>query len=201
VSILARLLKRPPPADEGRPAAASPPVAASHTVEPPMAAASVHDLLRIEETRDAEFFAGDLFRRRFRQEPPTYPRHFVAFYRESPARYASVGYVHYTPLDDSYLCGGLVFDERAYRRMPGPHRALVRSAGGIAEVMLRDSFALLAPTAAIFGYVGDRQAEAVDLRVGFRRVDHPHVMVAWQRELPEDEKAARIARVIALGPF
>jgi hypothetical protein len=195
LSILDRLFKRQAP-----PAPAEPAAAPAHADETRIAAHEVGDIVRVEETQDAEFFAGDLFRRRFRQEPPKYPRHFVTFYRESRNRYVPVGYVHYTPFEDSFLCGGLVIDDRLYRRIAAPHRALIRDAGGIAEIMLRATFARLAP-ATIFGYVGDRQAEAVDLRVGFRRIDHPHVMVAWQSELNDDEKAARIARVIALGPF
>ena len=175
--------------------------AAINDDDTPIEAQSIADLVHVDEVGDAEFYAGDLFRRRFRQAPPSLPRHFVAFYREARTRYRSIGYVHYSPFEDTFLCGGLVIDDRAYRRIPAPHRAIIKRAGGIAELMLRTTFARLAAAPAIWGYVGDKQAEEVDLRAGFRRTHHPHVMVVWNRDLPEVEKAARLERVIALGPF
>lgn len=167
----------------------------------PVEAGSVRDIVRVEETTDAEFFAGDLFRRRFGADPPDYPRHYVAFYRHGRTSYLPVGYIHYTTFEDSFLCGGMVIDERLYRRLPPPHRKLIRDAGGIAEIMLRETFARLAHAPAIWGYVGDKQAEAVDARVGFRHTRDQHVMVVWNRDLSEEEREARLARVIALGPF
>jgi hypothetical protein len=169
--------------------------------EPAIEAKSLPDIVRVEETSDAEFYAGDLFRRRFRANPPDFPRHYVAFYRQGRTRYLPVGYIHYTAFEDTYLCGGMVIDDRRYRRIPAPHRKLIKTAGGIAEIMLRETFARLAAAPAIWGYVGDKQAEEVDVRVGFRRTRHPHVMVVWNRDLPEAERAARLDRVIALGPF
>lgn len=164
-------------------------------------AASVSDIVHVDEVGDAEFYAGDLFRRRFGHAPPAFPSHYVAFYRASRSSYWPAGYVHYAAFEDMYMCGGMVVDDRLYRRIPTEHRALIRNAGGIAEIMLRDTFARLRHAPAIWGYVGDKQAEAVDLRAGFVHTHHPHVMVVWNRALPEVEKAALIERVIALGPF
>jgi hypothetical protein len=164
-------------------------------------AETVDEVLRIEEVANAEFFVGDLFRRRFRGDPPDYPKHFVAFYRPERSTLQAVGYVHYTQFEDSWLCGGLVIDDRLYRRMPSAHRDLIRHAGGIAEKLLRDTFARLADAPAIWGYVGDALAEKVDLRAGFRHTKDRYVMVCWNKDLPEDEKAQRLARVVALGPF
>ena len=169
--------------------------------EPPIDATSVRDILRVEEVSDAEFYAGDLFRRRFRGPPPDYPRHYVAFYRQGRTRYLPVGYIHYTRFEDTWLCGGMVIDDRLYRRIPATHRKLIKAGGGIAEMMLRDTFARLADAPAIWGYVGDKQAEEVDKRAGFVHTHHAHVMVVWNRELPEADKAARLERVIGLGPF
>jgi hypothetical protein len=169
--------------------------------DPAVEAKAITDIVRVEEVSDAEFYAGDLFRRRLGGNPPNFPMHFVAFYRQGRTRYLPVGYIHYTAFEDTYLCGGMVIDDRLYRRIPAPHRKLIKNAGGIAEIMLRETFARLTAAPAIWGYVGDKQAEEVDVRVGFRHTHHPHVMVVWNRELPEAEKAARLERVIALGPF
>ena len=174
---------------------------ATDTQTAPSEAASISDILRVDEVTDAEFYAGDLFRRRFGHEPPSFPRHYVAFYRATRTSYWPVGYVHYAAFEDMMLCGGMVIDDRLYRRLPATHRALLKQGGGIAEIMLRETFARLHAAPAIWGYVGDKQAEAVDLRAGFRRTHHPYVMVVWNQPLSDDEKAARTERVIALGPF
>jgi hypothetical protein len=164
-------------------------------------ATSIDDIIRVEEVADAEFFIGDLFRRRFGSDPPNYPRSFVAFYQPVRSRLEAVGFVHYLGHEDSYLCGGLVIDERRYRRMPLEHRMVIKAAGGIAEKMLRVTFARLADAPAIWGYVGDRLSERVNLRVGFRHTEDKYILVCWNKDLPAEEKAQRLARVAALGPF
>lgn len=177
---------------------------ARSSATPPEAAVNattIRDIVRVEETRDAEFYAGDLFRRRFRSDPPDFPRHYVAFYRHGRTSYLPLGYVHHSAFEDSYLCGGMVIDDRLYRRISAPHRRLIKEAGGIAQFMLTETFALLAHAPAIWGYVGDKQAREVDLRAGFQPTDHPYLMVVWNHDIPEEQKAARMARVLALGPF
>ena len=161
----------------------------------------VASLLRVQEVADARFFISALFRRRFGSDAPDYPRHFVAFYATTESSFMAVGYVHYSPFDECWLCGGLVIDERAYRRIPLQDRQAIRASGGIAEIMLRDTFAGLRDAPAIWGYVGDKQSEVVCRRAGFVRTDDPHVMVVWNPALPEADKPARLARVIGIGPF
>jgi hypothetical protein len=164
-------------------------------------ATSIDDIIRVEEVADAEFFIGDLFRRRFGSDPPNYPRSFVAFYQPVRSRLEAVGFVHYLRHDDSYLCGGLVIDERRYREMPLDHRKVIRAAGGIAEKMLRVTFARLADAPAIWGYVGDKLSEKINLRVGFRHTEDRYILVCWNKDLPAEEKAQRLVSVAALGPF
>ena len=164
-------------------------------------ASSIDDIIRVEEVSDAEFFIGDLFRRRFHGDPPNYPRSFVAFYQPVRSRLEAVGFVHYLMFEDSYLCGGLVIDERRYRQMPSEHRKAIKNAGGIAEKMLRITFARLVNAPAIWGYVGDTLSEKVNLRVGFRHTAHKYIIVCWNKELSPEEKEQRLARVAALGPF
>jgi hypothetical protein len=216
VSLLSRLFRTrdstkaadndPSSASEMAPIAPEPaktpePSAAASDQPNYVAAASIDDIIRIEEVSDAEFFIGDLFRRRFHGDPPNYPRHFVAFYQPVRSQLEAVGFVHYLAHEDSYLCGGLVIDERRYRQMPAEHRKAIKAAGGIAEKLLRVTFARLANAPAIWGYVGDPLAEKVDLRAGFRHTAHQHIMVLWNKELSPEEKEQRLARVVALGPF
>ena len=154
----------------------------------------------VVEVDDVERHAGELFRRCFHQPPPNYPRHYVAR-ADSAGETRTIGYIHYTPLEQVYLCGGMCIDDRAYRRLPSEHRAALKAAGGIAELMLRHTFAALSSAQAIFGYVGDTRSERVNLRAGFRHTGRPHLIVHWPRPLPEAQQRALIAKIAAIGPF
>ena len=158
----------------------------------------------VVEVDRAEVFVGSLFRRRFRTDSfPDYPRHFVAFATLPDESLVSLGYVHYTLWQGCALCGGLVIDERHYRRLPTHIRKAIHQAGGVAEQLLRQTFSLLKDnTTAIWGHVGDKQSEKVCLRVGFEPTDSQYVMVVWNSpELTQAEKKEWIERVTALGPF
>lgn len=155
---------------------------------------------KVTEVGDVEAYAGDLFRRCFRCDPPREPRHFVARVAIDQSE-RTIGYIHYARLDDIYLAGGMCIDERTFRRLPAGHRAALKAAGGIAEQMLRFTFAELSGARAIFGYVGDKRAERVDLRAGFRHTGRKHLIVVWPRRLRSAEREAIIDRVAALGPF
>lgn len=177
------------------------PAKAPQTEQEP-APTALEQILRVERTSTCHFYVGELFMRRFNSpESPGGGRHYVAFYREAPGRFSAVGYVNYLQHEDSWLCGGLVFDDRLYRRIPASHRALIKASGGVAEAILRQSFLDLKESPAIWGYVGDKQAEAVDLRAGFIHTRHDKVMVVWNRDLGEQEKEQRLQKVIDLGPF
>ncbi|WP_088178828.1 hypothetical protein [Thauera butanivorans] len=162
------------------------------------------DILLVMEVDMAEALVGDLFRRRFRTDSfPQRPRHFVGFYRGADGALLPVGYVHHDTWNGNSLCGGLVIDERMYRRIPAVDREAIHAAGGVAEAMLRGSFALLeAGLVAIWAHVGNRQSEKVCHRVGYRRTDSEYVMVIWLRDdLSDAEKADWVRQIVAYGPF
>ncbi|MBL8521976.1 MAG: hypothetical protein JNK75_15065 [Betaproteobacteria bacterium] len=161
-------------------------------------ASGVNDLLTVGELESPDAASRELFERLFKAPIPDFPRHVVARYG---ADQALAGYVHFTPMADFYLCGGMGLDARLYRRMPAAHRERIGAAGGVAEIMLRASFANLRDRDAIFGYCGDARAMRVDLRAGFERLDHPYLIVHWTRRLPADVQAGRVAAAHALGPF
>jgi hypothetical protein len=140
--------------------------------------------------------AAELFRRKFGQEIPHFPKHFVAMIGEQCA-----GYVHYTPWQGDYLCGGLCIDERVYRSLSAEQRTWIREHGGIAEIMMRAAHAQLSDATAIWGYIGNKQAEAVDRRVGFVPAVEPYLFAIWQRSLTDEQKQARIAEAIKIGAF
>ena len=158
--------------------------------------------LAIEEVEDATGPAGELFQRTFAHPIPDFPRHFVAFHHERTAHPRVAGYIHYTAWETiGWLCGGLCVDPAAYTRAAPEIAAAWKHAGGIGEIILRDTFARLTDRAAIFGYCGDPRQWQHDLNVGFVPAGPPRLLVRWNRELPEDERARLIAHAAALGPF
>ncbi len=156
--------------------------------------------IRVVEVDDAAPFAGKLFLQKFKHHIPDYPRHFIAFYEPSPDLRTTVGYVHFSPFENVFLGGGMCVDTAAYRRMSPEQMRNIREVGSLAEYMLRNTFDLLGPCAAIFGSVGDATARVVDLRAGFVDTGVPHLMVVW-RDVTESEKPAVLAKVAALGSF
>jgi hypothetical protein len=95
----------------------------------------------------------------------------------------------------------MCIDDRVLRRLPPDQRIKLKAAGGIAEQMLRYTFADLADASAIFGYVGDKRAERVDLRAGFQHTGIKHLIVFWPGQLSESEQRVLVDRVAKVGPF
>lgn len=157
--------------------------------------AGANDVVVVCEIDDASV-AAELFRRKFAQEIPDFPKHFVAMIGDRCA-----GYVHYTYWEGDYLCGGLCIDDRVYRSLNADERTWIRERGGIAEIMMRAAHSVLADAPTIWGYIGDKQAEAVDRRVGFVPVAEPYLFAIWQKPLSDEAKAARVAEAVKLGPF
>jgi peptidoglycan/xylan/chitin deacetylase (PgdA/CDA1 family) len=163
------------------------------------------DHLHTWEVNDARVVAGDLFKRSFGHDIPTYPRHFVLVY-SPPSGKAQVepqvvAYVHQSPHDEVYLTGGMCVDAAAYRRMPRWLFEQVRDAGGLATIITRDSFAMLGDSPAAFGHVGEPRARQADLRSGFVDTDVEHLMVYWRKPLDEARKRKLIDKIAAIGPF
>jgi len=165
---------------------------------------SIDDFFFVAEVDSADRLVGDLFRRRFNTSSfPDYPHHYVAFAVLPDKSLLTLGYVHYTFWEGAALCGGLVIDERNFRRLPSCFRHSLKRAGGIAELLLRNTFARLPDSiAAIWGHVGDKQSERVCLRVGFQRTNTEYVMVVWRASvLTESDKREWVRRVSELGAF
>ena len=163
------------------------------------------DRLRTYEINDANVVAGDLFRRCFGQEVPSYPRHFVLVHSPEPGSEdppAVVAYVHQTRQENYALCGGMCVDERAYRRFPKWLFQAVREQGGLATIVTRDSIERLdAECVAVFGHVGEPRARAADLRTGFVDTGREHLMVVWRKPLSEQDRLRLVDVVASAGPF
>ena len=162
--------------------------------------------IQIEEVADAAPYAGALFQKKFGHPIPDYPIHYVAFYQPLNGERKAVAYVHYLAHENTFLCGGMCVDTGVYREMRRDsidRLELVGEAGGLAEHLLRTTFEMLGPCAAIFGSVGDATARVVDLRAGFVDTGETHVMVVWRdaRDASDAEKTALIKKIAALGTF
>jgi peptidoglycan/xylan/chitin deacetylase (PgdA/CDA1 family) len=178
---------------------------ARREVAPPPAPRHWKRHLRTWEVNDARVVAGELFRRCFAQDIPTYPRHFVLVYSppsdEEDTTPKVVAYVHQLAHEEVYLTGGMCVDAAAYRRMPRWLFDAVRDEGGLATIVTRESFAMLGDSPAAFGHVGEPRARAADLRTGFVDTEHEHLMVYWRKPLADSEKRRLIERIASIGPF
>ena len=163
--------------------------------------AAIDELIRVEEVGAAEFYVGDLFRRRFAGDPPDYPRHFVALYKAARNNYVAVGYIHYTTFEDVALVGGMVEDERALQRMEIAHRTLVAGGGGLAAKLFRDTMPRFTAFPALWALVAEPAQRVAFERAGFAPADDTTLMVKWNGEFAAAERGERIARVNALGAF
>lgn len=157
--------------------------------------------MRVIEVEDARYYVNELFNRKFNADAPDTPRHFVLQYKSDHTDWISCGYVHYSPYQTYQMCGGLVIDERVFKSMPSEHREVVRQAGGMAEIVMRQSLAQFPEAEVIWGHVGNKMAEKVDLRVGFVHTEFTHLMAVWQKDFSAEEKQKLAAEIAKIGPF
>ena len=160
--------------------------------------------LIIAEVDPARELAGELFTSIFRHPVPDFPRHFVAFAQSADATLRVVAYIHFTAWEEhSWLSGGLCVDHSVYSRAdPGEADAWKR-AGGVGEIVLRETFARLTDRPVIFGYCGNPRQWEHCLKVGYVPAGPPHLLAVWNRNraLPPAERQRLIAAAAALGPF
>lgn len=146
--------------------------------------------------------ATDLFRRKFGHPPPDIPHHVAGFHCAADGSLALACYVHFWSFGDILLGGGACVDDRVLRRLSPRERADLRRAGGLYRIVLDHALRRFSPHyAAIFGYCGDRRAEAVDLAAGFVPTGHDRLLVYWPRQPHANHEQALIAKAHALGAF
>ena len=155
----------------------------------------------VKEISDAKKIAGELFFNAFRCNIPDEPYHFVLLFNTQNG-IETGGYVHFQRYKErEYLCGGLVVNANLFRRLLPEQRTVIKSMGGFAEILLKESFSKIKKWDVIWGYVGDKLAEKVDLRVGFRHTQREYIMAVWGKEFSELEKYDLIEQVYKVGPF
>ena len=163
---------------------------------------SLRDFLCIEELESGEFFVSDLFRHKFGHSPPDFGRHIVLFYRTTDSAFRVASYLHLWTAETIGLIGGGCTDGRSIRLMSETEQLAIEHAGGLLLQTLRYAFDRHEEELqAFFGHCGNDRALAVDLRAGFVRTEDPHLLVRWNRDLTDQERAALYQSALALGPF
>ena len=158
--------------------------------------------LTIIEVDNATPLAGALFRKTFGHAIPEFPRHFVALHHAAEAPPRVVAYIHCTAWEDhGCLCGGLCVDRGAYAGADLEEAETWKRAGGIGEIVLRDTLARLVDRPAIVAYCGSARQWQHSLNVGFVPAGPPHLQVIWNHPVAPAEQQRLIQRVVALGPF
>jgi hypothetical protein len=156
---------------------------------------------RLLEVDDAAFFAGELFKRVFGGEIPTYPRHFVCLYQVRPGELRTAGYVHFSRFESMHLVGGLVVDKAIYPSIPAEHLAELGRRPSIGEFLMREGIAALGDSVAVFALIGDRRSVEVNLSVGYVPTHIDKLYAFWQRDLPDNVKRLAAERVMKIAPF
>ncbi len=162
----------------------------------------LNTFLAITELDDASPFFGALFRRKFGDPIPAGKHHFGVFFRSSDSDFVPLSYLHFMPLGELLLVGGLCTDGRTFERMSEMQREQIRAAGGVMVHALRYVFVRLADACeAYFGYCGDARAYEVDMQAGFVPTQHDKLIARWHKPLDPAHREALIAKAHAIGPF
>jgi len=164
-------------------------------------AGSLEPHIVVEEVTDGGNVGNAIFRLRYRADAPDFPHHVIAFWNHGGQK-IPLCYIHFTAQGQALLGGGACVDNRVLRRLPAELRTAIRQAGGLYKYSLAWSVQHFAPRfPAIFGYCGDALAERTDLAVGFKKTEHPRLLVYFTQKIPESEQRDLIAQAHAVGPF
>jgi hypothetical protein len=155
---------------------------------------------QILEVDDAEFLAGELFRRVFGADPPNYPRHFVCLHRADDGALRTAGYVHFSAFESMHLVGGLVSDKSIYASMPPAHRAELPH-GSIAEYLMAGGIERLVGSNGVFAIIGDARSVELNRNVGYVPTHLTNLYAYWKRDFPDEIKRAAAERVMKIAPF
>lgn len=170
--------------------------------QPSILPAAYENWITVTEVSDGDFFAGELFQRKYNQELPAFGRHIVAFYREGNGSYQTLSYLHFWHQQRIGLIGGGCTDGKVMRSMPAERAHIVNEQGGLLRQTLLYAFTHFhTDIDAFFGHAGDQRAREVDLAAGFLETTDEHLLIRPVRTLATDDESALFAQAMALGNF
>lgn len=157
--------------------------------------------IQVVELASASAAASALFQHAFGDPVPDFPRHFVLQVSGADQQPLTLGYVHFTQHHNIYLGGGMCIDSRLLRQLSKAQRKALQRQGGPAFTLLSNAIKQLDDGVAVFGHVGHQGAYQVDLAVGFKPTNHPHLIVYWLAELSDEQQRDTIQLAADVGPF
>jgi len=159
------------------------------------------DCFRVCEVSDGHFFASEIFKVKLDGELPDYGRHVVALYKHG-LQLVPLGYLNILRHDSVALVGGGCVYGKAFAHVQTEHSEAIRANGGVLYCMLKYVFTMMADDyQAFFGYCGDKRAEEVDLKAGFKPTKYPYLLANFHTHMVNQDKDKLIEKIYALGGF
>ena len=158
----------------------------------------------VTEVAEAQPLAEPIFQRKYRTAAPpsSHGHHILALIRTPKGAWIAASYLNYLPFENAMLIGGACTDGSLLDKLPDWQRARIRSAGGLMLQTVRYGEARFADRSiATFGHCGDERSWTVLSQCGYQRLDHPHLIVRWNREPVPTARSELIRKVDALGEF
>ncbi|MCF6262027.1 MAG: hypothetical protein L3J24_00315 [Xanthomonadales bacterium] len=154
------------------------------------------------EIAEGQVVANDIFQRKFFNEAPADPHHLFVIYQAPDGTLSPLSYVHFMPVGDICLVGGGCTDGRVFNKMTDSERNTIKLLDGVFYYLLRYGFERFSDEfSAFFGYCGNERAESIDLRAGFKKTEHKHLLKHIPKPLHPTIERALIAKAHAIGLF
>lgn len=167
--------------------------------------ARIADFVLVTEIAESQPLAAPIFRRKYRAEPPPsgYGFNVFALVRGLDESWRPASYITWGTLDNARLIAGACTDGELLRGLPEDQQRRLQQAGGLMLQTVRYGEAKLATMGSIasFGHCGDARSWSILEQCGYVRLDHPYLIVRWNRPLSSEAQTALIKKVAAIGPF
>lgn len=164
----------------------------------------IADFLLVTEITEGQALAEPIFQRKFRASAPPsdYGYNVFALVRLNENAWQPASYVTWHPFRGAMLIAGACTDGELLRRLPQEQQQRLKEAGGLMLQTVRYGEArLAADSVASFGHCGDARSWSILEQCGYQRLDHPYLIVRWNRQLSSVERQHLISEVEKLDPF
>jgi hypothetical protein len=155
----------------------------------------------VTEIAEGQPLAEPIFQRKYACPAPGHGHHVFALCRHGDGWVAG-SYINYLEHRNAMLVGGACTDGQVLARLDEGQRRSISESGGLMLQTVRYAEArFAADSAGTFGHCGDERSWSILSQCGYVRLDHPHLIVRWNREPAGPERDELIASVAALGEF
>ncbi len=159
------------------------------------------EFILVSEIREGQVLAEPIFRYKYGDPAPVDGHHIMALYRDAGG-WLPAAYVNYLSHGPAMLSRGACTDGRVLRAMAPEQLATVTAAGGLMLQLMRYGEALFEDeSVATFACCGDARSWSVVEQCGYQRLDHPYLIVRWNRQLQGAEQRALLDSIHQREPF